>query len=293
MEAAMKAESTPGPNEQGVLSGTNKRSPGRRPSHNTSRDRKKRQAYSRDKALSAAEAAKAVKENPAVRAAISRAKSIQCYASPDSLTRVLMGAGAPRGSVMWHAQMTYLIQRDVVEALAAVNEQAIQAQSAQGQETDSDQNAPWVGVLPVKDLLSIRVGGGGIENLYIGSAGEVGGVRRRSASRGGGPGGPPLQVDAAFTGKGSNELYDVIRFTVRLVVDSRDALLVLNEISKTNFYVPLNVNYSAAWSDPTLTKKIYGSDPTVEMTVDFDGYFFREAYLKLMPPDVKALVGAE
>lgn len=198
---------------------------------------------------------------------------------------------------MWHAQMTYLIQRDVIDALAAVNEQAAKAHLSQSAEDAKDaegaKNQPWVGVLPVKDILSIQVGGGSLENLYIGSAGEADGGRNRFAGRGGGLAGPPLAADAAFTGRSGNELYDVIRFSVRLVVDSRDVLLILNEISKINFYVPLNVNYSAVRSSPTWTGKIYGSEPTVELKVDFDGYFFRDAYLKFMPPEVKALVGAE
>ena len=131
-----------------------------------------------------------------------------------------------------------------------------------------------------------------MESLYIGMADVIQG-RRRGGGRGGGAGGPPLEVGAAFTNRGSTALYDVIRFTVRLVVDSRDVLLILNEIAKTNFYVPFNVNYTAVRSDPTLIGKIYGSEPTVELTIDFDGYFFRNAYLESMPSEVRILVGAE
>lgn len=235
-----------------------------------------------------------------VRAAVKKAKSIRCYASPNSFDRVPMRAGAPRDTEMWHAQMTYLVQRDVVEALVRVNEAAAKALTpAENDEQDDEQDGqqdgqkelPWVGVLPVKDLLSIQVGGGGLGTLYVGSSGEIQGSRR-SSGRGGHVGGPPLDVEAAFTGRGSTALYDVIRFTVRLVVDSRDILLVLNEISKSNFFVPFNVNYVSARSDPGLKGKIYGSEPAVELRVDFDGYFFRNAYLEYMPPKVKAMVGA-
>jgi hypothetical protein len=191
---------------------------------------------------------------------------------------------------MWHAQMTYLIQRDVVAALAAVNEAAAQAMTQA--ESDEEKESPWVGVLPVKDLLSIQVGGGAMETLYVGGTGEAQGGRR-GGGRAAHVGGPPLAVEAAFTQRGSTAVYDVIRFTVRLVVDSRDILLVLNEMSKANFFVPFNVNYVSARSEPGLKGKIYGSDPTVELRVDFDGYFFRNAYLEFMPPDVKAMVGAE
>ena len=57
---------------------------------------------------------------------------------------------APTLTEVWSAQLGYWIQRDVVEAIVAVNEQASEEAKAAGLDR-------WVGTMAVKDLISIRL----------------------------------------------------------------------------------------------------------------------------------------
>jgi len=64
----------------------------------------------------------------------------------------LSAVDAPLLEEVWWAQVAYWIQKDVVEAIATVNEAAAEAARTRGEET-------WVGNMPVKDVISIRVSG--------------------------------------------------------------------------------------------------------------------------------------
>ena len=104
---------------------------------------------------------------------------------------------------------------------------------------------------------------------------------------------PPAKALNVFTKRTSNPEYDVIHFAVHLVVDVRDIPTIISGISKVNFYVPLSVSYSAVRHDMLFQGKVYGSEPVVNLSVNFDGYFFREIYAKFMPPGIKDRLGIQ
>ena len=94
-------------------------------------------------------------------------------------------------------------------------------------------------------------------------------------------GGLPDFGSVSFTGRSSNADFDVVPFKVVLVIDQRDLALVINEIARANFYTALNVNYSVVpspTSDDAAIGYLYGHEPIVLADLDFEGYFFREAY---------------
>ena len=106
-----------------------------------------------------------VRTNAEARADIARAQSIYCYLlgpgearPPTSCTSLdfhpaMLDTGivdAPYFEEVWGAQVGYWIQKDVVDAIVALNEEAAAAAKAR----DED---PWVGIMPVKDIVSVRV----------------------------------------------------------------------------------------------------------------------------------------
>ncbi|RME38414.1 MAG: hypothetical protein D6788_07490 [Planctomycetota bacterium] len=185
--------------------------------------------------------------------------------------RDLSAAEPPELWDVWHAQMGYWIQKDVVEAIASINEEAAARLRKQGQH-------PWVGNMPIKELISIRVSEG-----LIPPGGEA-----VAAPRAGGyeEALPPGSAAAVFTGHGSGDLYDVMQFTVKLIMDERDIPLLLERLSANRFHIPLRVAYVEVPPNRTMVGKIYGPEPVVNVIMDFETIFLGEVYRRYMPSDV-------
>ena len=216
----------------------------------------------------------------AVRAALVKAQSIYCYASPDTLQRVAAmetgGIGLPP-ETLWDAQRTLWVQQDVVEALARINEAA-------ARRLKDERQQPWVGVLPIKDVVSIRV------SNYIFKESEGTALARPGGPD---PAKPPGTAGESFTGYMGTDLYDVFQFTVKLVVDPRQIPAIVSEICKGRFYTPLRVAYEAVPPNTTMTDKIYGEDPAVSVVMDFEAYQFGDIYRRLMPDAILKETGHE
>jgi hypothetical protein len=87
----------------------------------------------------------------------------------------------------------------------------------------------------------------------------------------------------------SNDLFDVVQFTVKLVVDARDIPLIVDEICRNKFHRPLRIDYSEEPPNLSMTGKIYGSEPTARVVMDFETcFFFADEYAALMPDDTVA-----
>ena len=217
---------------------------------------------------------------PAARAALVTAQGIHCYANLDSLHVIRRAYGAEIATppeVFWDAQRTLWIQQDVIEALARVSERATRRLRDEGTE-------PWVGVLPVKDVVSIRVS----DYVFEDSEGSA-----PARAGGSGPAKPPGTVDESFTGYYSADLYDVLQFTVKLVVDARHIPTIIDEICKDRFYTPLRVAYLVEPANVSMTDRIYGEDPVVRVVMDFEAYYFGDIYRRLMPDAILEEIGAE
>lgn len=230
----------------------------------------------------------AAKESPAARAAIRRARGIYCYCihggpggALDEVGSVYEGL-SPKPADMWRAQVGLWVQRDVVESLARVNDQAaakLLAESA----------SPWVGTLPVKELASIRVS----DYVPVPDAG------RGSGSPGAKADDHPLpsgRSDTTFTKNQSTDLYDVVQFTLKLVIDVRKLPLIIDAICKDRFHTLLNVSYSydaASLESLKMEGRIYGSQPTATVVLDFETIFFADKYRPMMPAATLAALGKE
>lgn len=218
------------------------------------------------------------KTDPVMLKSISKARSIYCYAN-------LVGGGSfdlhqifaqidttvPAMSHLWDAQMLYWLQRDVVEALARVNQRAAEKLGDEA----------WVGTLPVKDIVSIRVS----QNYIQAPEKNAPPPRADSGDQ------PPSHADAAFTHQASQDLYDVMNLRLRLIVDVRDLPQILNELVDDRYYAVLNVSFKAVPPDLEFKSKIYGPDPCVEATIDLQVYLFAKSFVPLMPEVIRQQLG--
>jgi hypothetical protein len=211
------------------------------------------------------------KYDPDVRMSLVRAHETLCYAVPQALQvrqSLLESRDVPDVEEMWDAQMSLWIQQDVLGALAKANEAAA-AKLAKPEDR-------WVAHMPVKELVAVRTG-----DYVLGP----GAAAAAGATMGGNwvepmaePTPPPGDASAVFTGRTSNELYDVIQFAVELVIDARELPTVLDAICGANFYTPVTISCSAATVIPSFRGKVYGPDPVMRVRLEFEGCFFREFY---------------
>lgn len=238
-----------------------------------------------------------------VQASIKRAHETSIYASEYSFQDSPMSSDngpmdqniPPSDEQMWYAQLEVWVQRSVVDAIAKINGDAAKALTAAGQKA-------WVGALPIKELVSLQIGqyylveGQEVTNTAGTRAAEDSGGRGGRGGRGGSPtektarAFPPVDATKVFTQNKSSDLYELVQFSVRLVVDSRDMPLVIAGLCENSFHTPLSVSYESIEPNTSMTGKIYGDDPVVELTIDFETVFFSDLYLDIMPDKILEVV---
>ena len=210
------------------------------------------------------------KYDPVYRANVSKAKNIRCYVDPATfhVSPIVNVTSAPQPDEMWFAQVSLWIQQDVVAAIARVNEAAAR------QVTDSE---ACVEQVPVKRIELLRVRGyqtpGGLLSF---PGGETGGARSES-----------------FTGQRCNDQFDVVRFVLVVVVDQRDMLQLIDQISKQNFYQCIGAGYSMVNPGDAQHGYLYGTEPVVRVQLEFEGYMARAVYKPLMPAEIRRMLGAD
>jgi len=218
-------------------------------------------------------------------AAIKNAQEIYCYATIDSFQ--VSDVSRPGGPMdegppptlqeMWYAQLETWVQQSVVSAIAAINAQA-------AAELEKEGVAPWVGNLPIKDLRSLQT-----TRYYVKEGlDQVRDATGQSSKDRVFPSGTPAEV---FTERQSNELYELMQFSLQIVVDARHLPAVVANLGAHRFHVPLRVQYETIPPNPSMTGKIYGDAPVVLLTADFETVFFSDIYLPLMPEQVLTLLG--
>jgi len=185
---------------------------------------------------------------------------------------------APPLEYCWRAQLGYWIQKDVVDALVAVNSAAAEVELEKGA-------TPWVGVLPVKDVISIR-----ISQKYVPEEGEsFAGAKPEGATAGL----PPESPASFFTGTASGPDYEVLQFTVKLVVDPREIPAIIEKITANRFHTLLRVAYRVVPHNKDMIGKIYGSEPAVIAVLDFESINLGSVFRPLMPTVVCENYGIE
>lgn len=212
------------------------------------------------------------KYDPVYRARVSKAKSVLCYYDENTfhVWPFVHETAAPSAADMWFAQVALWVQEDVVRAIAELNQEAADAVTG---------GNACVEHVPVKRLVAVRVLGydtGKPESHLNFPVDTL----------------PPTVYGPSFTGRHSNEQYDVVRFVVVAVVDQRDVLQLIDRISRANFYQCIGSSYEAVDLNAEMSLGyLYGTDPVIRATLVFEGYFARDVYEEKMPPAVRELLG--
>jgi hypothetical protein len=216
---------------------------------------------------------------PEVRAAITKAQLIYCYATDDSFHQSAVSDRSPAAPMyvgrppspeeMWHAQLEVWVQRLIVDRIAEINEAAADQLSQEGAR-------PWVGNLPIKELVAIQT-----TRYYVTDEGK-----RSATTQSKGRPEPPGSAESVFTGNKSNELYELMQLTMVLVVDAAKMPAIMSELCRDRFLTIVNVEYEAVEPNPSMEGKIYGDRPVVRLTLDMETQFFSEFYLPLMPNEI-------
>ncbi len=221
----------------------------------------------------------ALVSRPEVRASIAKAQSIYLYATEDSFHQsevanrsesAPMYVGRPPTlEQMWHAQLEVWVQRLIVDRIADINRKAASKLSQEGEK-------PWVGNLPIKELVSIQS-----TKYYVTDTGT-----RSAAGRNKTHPEPPGNAETVFTQNKSNDLYELMQLTMVLVVDAEKIPAITAELCQDRFLTVLSVEYEAVEPNPEMNGKIYGDKPVVQLKLDMETQFFSEFYLPLMPDEI-------
>lgn len=189
----------------------------------------------------------------------------------DSEMRETGSVDAPPLEDCWRAQLGYWIQKDVVDAIAGLNSAAAEAQLEKGE-------TPWVGTLPVKEIVSVR-----ISQKYISTEVEPYAGAKPEGSI---AGLPPESPASFFTGTASSADYEVLQFTLKLVMDPRDIPTLVEKISANRFHTLLRVAYLVVPPNKEMSGKIYGAEPVVMAVLDFETVELGSVFRPLMPTRV-------
>ncbi len=224
-------------------------------------------------------------------ASISKARDKYCYASLDrggsfDLHSIFINTddSAPGLREIWDAQLLYWIESDIVEALAGVNDRAAarlaDLKAKADPPTAATMDDPWIGNLPVKDVLSIRV------SDYIFEDDSAPPARRAEQGDR-----PPQHPHAAYTHLASGPMFDVMNVRVRLAIDIRQLPVILDALSHDRYYTILGVSYQAVSPSLSFKGKIYGPQPVVRATIDLQTYMYYKSYMPLMPLPIREQLG--
>jgi len=228
--------------------------------------------------------AEGIRSDPIARAAVAKALSFYLYAvhynnakPPERVAslefhKVMRDLGtidAPPAFDVWRAQLTYWIQRDVVNAIVELNDEA-------GVEAKKAHLPRWVGTMAVKELTSVRV------SEYVPAEGELTALAP--------PGGstealPPGTGESVFTGDRSGENFEVLQFSVKLVMDQRDIGRLIDKICRNRFHTLVRAAYTAVPVNREFKGKIYGSEPAVSVVLDFETIMLGEVFRPMIPAE--------
>ncbi len=218
------------------------------------------------------------KYDPILRARVSKARGIRCYADMFSfhVSPIAQPSGdAPPPEELWFAQVGLWIQQDIVKAIGELNNQA--ALKVEGDDA-------YVQQMPVKRIGSVRIHGyqlkGGNYLDFTAWSGE-----RTS--------GGSSATPTSFTGREPDDQFDVLHFTLAVYVDERDLLKVIDAISRQNFYNCIGVKYSKPPAEDSAQGYMYGTEPVVRAELAFEGYMARSVYAPLMPKPIRDMLGIQ
>lgn len=187
---------------------------------------------------------------------------------------------------LWFMQWKYWIAEDIVRACSKLNEGASIATG------------------PVKRIIAIQFHGS-VGSVASASGGDASGETATAPPDGEGgsvpSNGVPIDPNAlvslsnytvSFQGWGSNQLYDVFRTTVTLVVETAKIPLLTNALAQQNFIAITNVRMLPV--DPFAAIQsgyFYGENPVSTVTLTLESVWLRQWTGPLMPDQVRAKFG--
>ncbi|MBU0618522.1 MAG: hypothetical protein KKI02_12460 [Planctomycetes bacterium] len=207
-------------------------------------------------------------------ASVLKARGIRCYVHDGVFERRELGGqgSAPSVEQLWLAQVELWIQRDVVGAIAEMNDEAARVH---GRRAGVEQ-------MPVKRIWGVRVLGYQLRDGLLlfptpdGLSCEVW-----------------KSVPVSFTGRACDGEFDVVVFQMVVVMDQRDVLQLIDRVGKRNFYQCTAVAYEAVPEPDANAGYVYGTEPVVCVGLEFEWYMWREIYGPLMPAGVRRTVDRE
>lgn len=209
------------------------------------------------------------KLDPRIRARVARARSIRMYVSDAAFdtSPIVAATTAPEPIEMWFAQMQLWAQTDIVDAIAAFNNDAV---------ANISETEPYVEHSPVKRLERLKVWGYMTKNGPVQFSGST----------------DSTDLRLSFTDKQSDEQFDTVRITLTVIIDQREVLRFIDRLLRQNFYNVIHMEYGMVDRlSAELDGYAYGTAPVVRLTLDLEAYYARKAYVEMMPPEVQALLG--
>lgn len=206
-------------------------------------------------------------------AAVMKARSIRCYVGPGAFhtSPIVELDRAPRAAELWFAQVGLWIQQDIVGAIASWNETAA---------SGVDDKSIHVEHVPVKRIEHIRITGYQTPTRSICFP-----IVRTNASG--------AKLSEGLSRPASRErfgAFDVVRFSLAVVVDQRDLLRLIDELGRRNLIECVGAEYRTARPDETAEGYLYGTAPIVHARLTCDVYLSRALYRPYMPTDVVGLL---
>lgn len=230
--------------------------------------------------------------NHAARAAVWQARHAYCYAEPASFD-VRASIYQPRDSsppamdALWLAQTGLWIQKDIVDALIETNNDRAEELRQVGED-------PWIGNLPVKQIVGIRITDYLFEDDHPPETEYrplEGLHKKRGFSISADVGLPEGDVALVLTGHGGTDEFDVMHVRVMIVVDPRTVPAIIDDILGRNLFTLLNVRYRHVPISTAHTGLLYGPDPVIQLELDFAFHWLADVYIQLMPDKIKELLG--
>lgn len=175
----------------------------------------------------------------------------------------------PAPAEVWLAQVGYWIQRDIVDAIADINNAAAEELKAAGKDR-------WVGTMPVKDIVSIRLS----PDFYVPPEGQLYPLPEPGGFA---PAVPAGTAETVFTKNASGPYYQVVQLSVKLIMDQRDVMKLVERITNNRFYTLVRAAYKSIPPNVNFTGKIYGSEPVVNVVLDFEFVMLGDLFCPWMP----------
>jgi hypothetical protein len=182
----------------------------------------------------------------------------------------VLAEGTPPTDQIFYAQTATWVQDDLAASIAGFNERTFNELKLPAKERNI-MNAP------VKHLINMQVPQGVdqfIAKTMTGAEGET-------------PQGQP-DYTLSPTGRNSNSLYDVVKFTMVVKMDARYMTRFIQELGRGKFITVHKVNYTAV--DNAQAKAdgfVYGTAPIVQVQLNGESLLFRKWVKPLVPDTVK------